>query len=233
MKTEKLINRPVSHTFIPRHAMNSIVFIDNRNSSFSLQKKVLQTKAYTYEKPLVGDKIVGPAYHAHLGFDNFHTLIHPVHVYQPGENARQKNALLTNHVKDVGFGAATGMSIKVVTGASGELFTYYNGIEAAGGTNKKEISSSDEDDNLLVDAINSIGPNKTYSLGGYNCQSWRAEVLENYKTRQKASIVPNVYSIRKKISREKPMEEDTPLLASYYGADENWDEKQPGLEFSK
>lgn len=229
MRTEKVINKSISHIYMPRHTMGSLSFVDNRASSSCLQRK-----AYTYEKPLVGNKIVGPAYHAHLGFDDFHTLKHPVHVYQPGENARQKNALQTNYVKDVGFGAASGMSIAALIGGPGELFTYYNGIEAAGGTNKKEISHSEEEDNFLVDAINGIGPDKTYSILGYNCQKWRKDVLENYDIRRRANgIVPNIYHIPKKIYREKPIEEDTPLLASYYGANENWDEKQHGLEFSE
>lgn len=207
---------------------------DNRKSNISLffnRYNPLQRQAFTYKKPLTGKKIIGNFFHAHLGFDDYHTLNHPVHVYQPNEESRQSNALLTNTVKDVGFGLADGLSPKVITGGDGELFTYHNGIEGAGGTKEIKISNTKEEDNLLVDAINYIGPNRKYFIGGYNCQSWLADVIRDFNRRKKESLSSTGTRPVPKIWRENPISIYTPLLASYYGASYRWGEKQSGLEF--
>lgn len=213
---------------------SKLSFVDNRKTAVTQSqiKNAIQKKASYYEKPLSGDKIRRPFYHAHIGFDEFHTFPYNIHIYQPNESSRSKNALVTNYTKDIGFGAAAGFSKDVVLGGPGEFFTYFNGIESAGGEWKYDLSKNSAEDSKLIYAINKIGPNHEYTIGGYNCQTWYQDVKAEYEKIRDSPFLPWLDPHDKKIFRENAADTDfyTSLLGSYYGAYENWDEKQPGLE---
>ena len=80
------------------------------NSFSPKRESVLQRNAFFYKKPIAGPLVN----HYHIGFDDFHTFSHLIHVYQPGENARLPNAISTNYSKDVGFGAKQGLSQSIL-----------------------------------------------------------------------------------------------------------------------
>lgn len=232
-REQKIKSRVISNNGGGSRQLKS--FVDNHSpiirqmqheKSFSKKDGILQREAYFYEKPVV---MSGGPNHYHIGFDSYHTFKHPIHIYQPEESERHKNALVTNHSKDVGFGAHGGFSSKICND-DGELFTYYNGIVGAGGKVTEKISNTDNEDKALVRAIDKIGPEHKYNILGFNCQKWYLKVMEEYeKLRPYANIIVYPTPDSKTIRRENADDETTPLLGHYYGADELWDVKEAEL----
>ena len=114
----------------------------------------------------------------------------------------------------------------------GELFTYYNGIQGAGGKAEKDpISTSPSEDAKLVSIINQIGTNNRYSLVGYNCQKWYKEVVDAFnKEKHNRDRLPILdrREIPKKIVTDHFFNRS--MDAHYYGYNQNWDEKSPILD---
>lgn len=209
---------------------NRMLFVEQMKfaNSFSPKREsVLQRNAFFYKKPIAGPLVN----HYHIGFDDFHTFSHLIHVYQPGENARLPNAISTNYSKDVGFGAKQGLSQSILDD-EGELFTYYNGIQGAGGKAEKDpISTSPSEDAKLVSIINQIGTNNRYSLVGYNCQKWYKEVVDAFnKEKHNRDRLPILdrREIPKKIVTDHFFNRS--MDAHYYGYKQKWDEKSPILD---
>lgn len=195
MKSESQRQEVPSRTIEPaQNSSEGASFVDNRDtaqlrlistiqrigSGEDVNKQsdggIIQRVAHVYHRNLIPAKDPAKiAFHAQIGFDKVHEFKRLIHVYQPGEAARLKNAFTTNTVSDVGFGAKGGAGGRVITGDTGELFTYYNGIEAAGGTRDRIISRTDREDSILINIINTI-PLKEYKIHGYNCKEWVKEV---------------------------------------------------------